>query len=174
MSEAIWLMARAAANKPQPRADERILAWLGRLDEERCRKLVGGAVSALIRGVAPVGATPDESLRAKNLDVHAGALDIVFRDDTGIDPEAPHLGIDSFSPHTFLDAQRASGAAIYSYSGWRDGARAASSNRGQAEFQPSLSAATAARGALALGVFTSAAARSARSARLRSSAAALT
>jgi hypothetical protein len=61
-------------------------------------------------------------LRAKNLDVHAGARTITHRDDGGVDAERPELTIDSFSPHAYRETQRASGAAIYSYSGWRDGA----------------------------------------------------
>ncbi len=129
MATPLWLMARAAANKPDPTNAERVLAALGHLDEPRFRQLVSTVLRRAVRGVADVERTGDGipsvatlSARARNLDVHAGALKIAHRDDGGVDPERPDLTIDSFSPHTFRDAQRASGAAIYSYSGWRDGA----------------------------------------------------
>lgn len=131
MSVTVRLMARAAACKRDPRGAERLLAALGRLDDERCRAISRRVIGAMVRGVADVegrgDGTPTAAMRAlreHNLDVHAGALEIVHRDDAGIDPERSELGIDSFSPHTYRDAQRASGAAIYSYSGWRDGAYA--------------------------------------------------
>jgi putative CocE/NonD family hydrolase len=47
---------------------------------------------------------------------------MAFRDDTGIHPELSEMTVDAFSPHSFRDRIASSGAAIYGYSGWRDGA----------------------------------------------------
>src|SRR5262249_7817527 len=123
----IWLMARAARSSPHPSGRDRVLARLGGLDPERFRATLGGVLRHAIRGVCPVdgGRAPTaerRALRAENLDVHAGALNVVYRDDTGVHPHYPDRGIDSFSPHTFDKKLASSGAAVYSVSGWRDGA----------------------------------------------------
>lgn len=127
----LWLMARAAACKPDRIGPEHLLASLGRLDEARFRKIVGAILGSFLRGVADVeragDGVPSASMlreRERNLDVHAASLQIANRDDEGVDVERPELTIDSFSPHVYRQAQRASGAAIYSYSGWRDAAYA--------------------------------------------------
>jgi len=129
MATPLWWMARAASSKPDRSLPELALGSLARLGEARFRSLASTFVRSLIRGVADVersgdGLPSSDTLRtrARNLDVHRGAKMIAYRDDGGVDPEMPELTIDSFSPHTYRDAQRASGAAIYSYSGWRDGA----------------------------------------------------
>lgn len=127
MGTPLWLMARAATTKPDRAPGEALLALLGRAPEPLARATFEALVRGLVRGVAPVDGVraPTASMleeRAHNLDVHAGALLVTDRDDDGVDPERPELTIDSFSPHAYAEAQRASGAAIYSYSGWRDGA----------------------------------------------------
>lgn len=108
-----------------------VLGWLaacgGMIPEARFRQLTAGVLAGLVRGVSEVpGATrsADRELRARNLDVGRIADRVVHRDDAGFDPEWPALSIDSFSPHRFAAVQRRTGAAIYSYSGWRDGAYA--------------------------------------------------
>ena len=123
----LWLMALAAAAKPDPSPGERALALLGRLPFAQFRRVVAPTLRRLVSGVAPVPgfAAPTVEMlaaRAHNLDVHRGALTIGHRDDAGVDFDRPELTIDSFSPHLYADAQRGSGAAVYSYSGWRDGA----------------------------------------------------
>jgi putative CocE/NonD family hydrolase len=129
MTIPLWLMACAAKASPRPNVGERILAQLGRLDRTRFERVLGGVLGRMVHGVRHVeragdGAPPlaQRALRADNLDVHAGARRLEFRDDAGVHPRFPERTIDSFSPHAFRDAIRASGAAIYSYSGWRDGA----------------------------------------------------
>ena len=86
-----------------------------------------GILPALIvKGTRPVDADKDGAmLRAAimehqaNYNVHEQALGITYRDDVA--PSA--LGtIDYFSPHSFLDRLNSSGAAVYSFTGWFDGA----------------------------------------------------
>ncbi len=80
----------------------------------------------LVRGTRPADEDKDRSMLAAairdhehNYDVHAQALEITFRDDIS----SSRLGtIDVFSPHTYLDRLNSSGAAVYSFSGWFDGA----------------------------------------------------
>ncbi len=59
---------------------------------------------------------------ADNVDVHAAAQRLTYRDDIGLAAQLPDRSIDYFSPHSYRERLRASGAAIYSYSGWLDGA----------------------------------------------------
>ena len=86
-------------------------------------------VSRFVPGVAvvdddPLGEILHEHLdgRRPSLDVHAAGHRLTFRDDTNFSDDLPDATIDSFSPHTYVDRFRGSGAAIYSYSGWLDGA----------------------------------------------------
>ena len=79
----------------------------------------------LIKGVAPVK-HQKKTLKAavasheENRNVHDGAVTIDYRD------EVPNSGarrpVDEFSPHNFVNILDASGVAVYSYSGWHDGA----------------------------------------------------
>lgn len=82
---------------------------------------------SLVTGVRPVDEDHDGSLLAgairdhsANWDVHREALTIIFRDD----PSASKIisSVDVFSPHSYLNEIQASGAAVYSFSGWFDGA----------------------------------------------------
>jgi putative CocE/NonD family hydrolase len=82
---------------------------------------------ALVTGVRPVDEDRDGSLltcairdHSTNWDVHREALKIVYRDDTSSSKAIPT--IDVFSPHSFLKEIEASRAAVYSFSGWFDGA----------------------------------------------------
>lgn len=122
-------MARVASTSPLPTLRERPLAALGRIDPRRFARVARRVVNATVRGVRHVekrgdGAPDAEqlALRSDNLDVHAGALRLTYRDDTGVHPDYPDRTVDSFSPHAFASELAGSGAAIYSYSGWRDGA----------------------------------------------------
>jgi hypothetical protein len=55
----------------------------------------------------------------RNANVNEGALTIVYRDDKAKSKAA--VSSEAFSPHNFWKEQDASGAAIYSWSGWFDG-----------------------------------------------------
>lgn len=77
-----------------------------------------------VSGVAPVDPDPrvlEEALaqHRSNFRVHELALSMTFRDDPT--PDFPGRTIDVFSPHAYVPQVRASGAAIYNYSGWFDG-----------------------------------------------------
>jgi putative CocE/NonD family hydrolase len=83
----------------------------------------------LVTGVRPVDEDKDGSLlegairdHVANWDVHRAASRIVFRDDVlSLSPQSS-VSIDAFSPHTYLKDFRAADAAVYSFSGWFDGA----------------------------------------------------
>ena len=97
------------------------------LDQNRLRDVFPWWTVFFAAGVRPVdgeGAKRllEEGVRehGDNYDPHARAGELVFRDDalaTGISP-------DRVSPHAFAAELEASGAAIYGYSGWLDGAYA--------------------------------------------------
>lgn len=104
------------------------------LDREGFYKLVGLFTKLFIKGVRPVDADRDRSMLAgaiedhsQNINIHEGALEATHRDDTSLAPAIPDRNIDIqdksidfFSPHTYVEDIEASGAAIYSYSGWWD------------------------------------------------------
>jgi len=115
------------------------------LDRNAPHEVIGGWVKLLVTGVQPVQGDRDRSLRAgaiaahrDNYDVHGQALSVTFRDDVApSDPYhnelATHLepvgtpidesgSINLFSPHNYWHDVEASGAPVYSYSGWFDGA----------------------------------------------------
>jgi uncharacterized protein len=75
-------------------------------------------------GVMPVETDKDGSMleaaikdHQANYTVHDDAITLVHRDDVSPSGFSP----DSFSPHAYREKLEASGAAIYSYSGWFDG-----------------------------------------------------
>jgi hypothetical protein len=118
------------------------------LERNEPYRVAGAWTRLFITGVSPVDEDRDHRLRsravaehAQNYDVAAEAAALTFRDDRSandwrdrpgaestapIAPNgasvAPVGSIDVFSPHTYLREIAASGAAIYSYSGWYDGA----------------------------------------------------
>jgi putative CocE/NonD family hydrolase len=110
----IWMLVRArlGITLPQERTTAPLAAALGRL-LHGIRRVDGDDGRALAAALAD---------HAANYRVHEGALRITHRDDTNIIDTAPEGSIDSFSPHAFAGDIAASGATIYSYSGWRDGA----------------------------------------------------
>ncbi|APR75071.1 Hypothetical protein A7982_00417 [Minicystis rosea] len=124
----VRLIARAAAVSPAPRGPDRLLAALGKVDRHGFEAAARAILGRLIRGVAPVGGARGAgdlsraiADHAQNYSVHEGAKKLVFRDDRGLSPAAPEDTIDALSPMTYADRLRASGAAVYSYTGWRDG-----------------------------------------------------
>ncbi|WP_157531011.1 CocE/NonD family hydrolase [Mycobacterium sp. IS-1496] len=117
------------------------------LDRNAPHEVVGKWADLVLTGVQPVQADHDRSLRSAavaaheaNYDVHKQALSIRFRDDVApLDPFHRKLGaeielvgtpvdesgsVNVFSPHNYWRDFQASGAAVYSYSGWFDGAYA--------------------------------------------------
>jgi hypothetical protein len=124
----VRLIARAAAVSPAPRGADRLVAALGKVDRATFDAVARAVLGALITGVAPVGGARGHAElgraiadHARNHSVHEGAKRIVFRDDRGLSPAAPEDSIDALSPRTHAERLRASGAAVYGYSGWRDG-----------------------------------------------------
>jgi len=96
------------------------------LDANRLPDDVPWYLRLAIVGVRPVDEDRDGKLlaaavreHAANYDPHAWAVDITYRDDK---PRGTTISADQFSPHAFAKEIAASGAAIYSYSGWLDGA----------------------------------------------------
>jgi len=90
-----------------------------------------GKAKKFVRGVFPVKKMYDgrsakgvfESAQEdhkRNVNVNDGAMTIVYRDDKAKTKAA--VTSDFFSPHTYWKAQDASGATIYNWSGWFDGA----------------------------------------------------
>lgn len=117
------------------------------LDRNAPHEVAGWWVKLLVTGVQPVDDDPGRSLRAgaiaehsANYDIDSQAESLTFRDDVAPSdpfhrPEggAPELvgnpideegSINLFSPHNYWHDVEASGAAVYSYGGWFDGAYA--------------------------------------------------
>jgi putative CocE/NonD family hydrolase len=117
------------------------------LDRNAPHEVAGWWVKLAVTGVQPVRDDHDRALRAgairahrDNYDVHAQALSLTYRDDVApSDPYHRDLGtplepvgtpadpsgsVGLFSPHNYWRDLEASRAAIYSYSGWLDGAYA--------------------------------------------------
>jgi putative CocE/NonD family hydrolase len=117
------------------------------LDRNAPHEAAGWWVKLLVTGVHPVQDDHDRSLRAgaiaahcDNYDVHGQALSLTFRDDVApSDPYHNQLeyqldlvgtpfddsgSVNLFSPHNYWRDIEASGAAVYSYSSWFDGAYA--------------------------------------------------
>ncbi len=103
-----------------------------RMNDKLDRNVVpfGGVLGAMvISGVRPVDGDEDGDTLAQALSDHASnwnphreALGVAYRDD--VPPSATIRDIDALSPHQFVDEIAASGAAVYSYTGWFDGAYA--------------------------------------------------
>lgn len=84
-------------------------------------------MSWLIGGVSTVATKGKQQLlqaaikdHQNNKNVHEGSLTVDFRDDAPTN--IPIQSVDVFSPHKYLKAIDESGVAVYSYSGWMDGA----------------------------------------------------
>jgi uncharacterized protein len=111
------------------------LAWFtdtwGRLseamDNNKPAEFFGWEVKLYVRGINPVCGDRGGQMLAQavrehqdNFDIRQYAPRLTFRDD-GM-PFHPGVTLDAMSPHAFVEDARQSGAAIYSYSGWFDGA----------------------------------------------------
>ncbi|MEZ4221065.1 MAG: CocE/NonD family hydrolase [Polyangiaceae bacterium] len=100
------------------------------LDRRPLRRGLARALSAALRGVAPVDDDPKRTVlaaalasHAENFNVHQGALHTTFRDDVPPNSPLPGQNSDSFSPHRYLD--RFGDVAVLGYAGWFDAAYAA-------------------------------------------------
>lgn len=103
-----------------------LLGWVFELHGARQKRLAAWALRRVSSGVRPVdnagaGLAAAVAAHRENFDVHAGALEITCRDDTGVSSAQPNASIDLFSPHSYVDRLRQSGAAILGVSGWLDG-----------------------------------------------------
>jgi putative CocE/NonD family hydrolase len=101
------------------------------LDAGEPGRVLGRWVRAFVEGVSPTDGDAGRSRLRRHLaeherngDVHRGALELCFRDD----PVKGQGGfrVADFSPHAHAERIRAAGAAVFSYSGWLDGAYARS------------------------------------------------
>jgi len=124
MAGSLHLIGRAGVASPARRGLERLFAPLAR---EGWDGVLAPILAAGVRGVRPVDndrALLQQAIRehAANVDIHAGALAIAHRDQRGLSPVMPEETIDYFSPHHYREQAIASGTAMYSMSGWRDGA----------------------------------------------------
>lgn len=99
-----------------------------RLDRNTPRKISrDGKTELLIKGVLPADEDGDGVLLQKivearlyNCNVHQAALRVVFKDDLwACDPE---IKMTDFSPFAHQEVFKSSEVAVYSYSGWFDGA----------------------------------------------------
>jgi putative CocE/NonD family hydrolase len=96
------------------------------MDRNQFGASLGGLDRLAFKGVKPVQEEDGDGRllaaailsHAHNYDVHANALALTYRDDVNREG----LTIDAMSPSTFHKEIEASGAAIYSYGGWYDGA----------------------------------------------------
>ena len=86
----------------------------------------GWMAKVFVHGVSPVDEDDDRSLlmtalseHQSNWSPHKEALSLIFRDDAPSSDAIPN--IDSLSTQSYAKDIAASGAAIYSYSGWFDG-----------------------------------------------------
>jgi len=96
-----------------------------RLDRPAVRALLSRFFTRALSGVAPVDggrAELVEALRthAENYNVHDGAVDVVFRDDSPKNSPLPGSTSDDFSPHRYVD--RLGDVAVLGYGGFFDGA----------------------------------------------------
>ncbi|MBI2392623.1 MAG: CocE/NonD family hydrolase [Deltaproteobacteria bacterium] len=125
------LSLRAHGARDPSVADEgsparRLVSLLGVGPAQRALR---STLATVLGGVAPVDDDPDGALlqaaiasHANNYNVHQGALETTFRDDVPRSAPLPGQSISVFSPSTYVDELRASGAAVLHYSGWFDGA----------------------------------------------------
>mgnify|MGYP001026406782 CR=1 FL=1 len=100
-----------------------------KLDQNTFGELLPWPNRLLFRGVRPVDGNQGRSMlaeairdHANNIDVYKATLGVTYRDDTFTYDWSS--SIPSNSPYTYAEDIEASGTAIYSYTGWFDGAYA--------------------------------------------------
>lgn len=127
MAELIHVIARGRAGEPDFALARPLGALLDRLGDARAKQLIANVLGAVYRGPRRVDEDVDGRERARavgdhiaNGDVHALCLEATFRDDT-LDGRAD-LAFGTVSPKTNAAAIAGSGASVYSYGGFFDGA----------------------------------------------------
>ena len=122
MAIPLAIMGVSGRASPHPHPLERALGWAVRRGEREGRASIARVLSKLIEGVRKVDGERLVRDRSGNMDVHTIGKRVVYRDDTGLSEPHPEATVDTLSPHVRRTEVAASGVAIYSYSGWRDGA----------------------------------------------------
>jgi len=126
MAELVYVIARARANEPE-RWGAQLKILLDRVGPARTKRIIASAMGAVFRGGRRVDDDPEGRERARALldhvengDIHALCLEATFRDDTQAGSD--ELAFATVSPRTNLSKIAGSGAAVYSYGGFLDGA----------------------------------------------------
>ena len=127
MAELIHVIARGRSGEPDFALAGPLRRLLDRLGDDRAKRVIASVLGAVYRGPRRVDDDRDGRERARaiaehldNGDVHALCLEATLRDDTQGGRE--DLAFGTVSPKTNADAIAASGASIYSYGGFFDGA----------------------------------------------------
>lgn len=120
--------ARSLAELPGVQASPLWRRVLAAGDRPLALALYRAVASSVTTGVRKVDDDDGELLaravseHIDNMDVHVIAEQVEFRDDPSGAPAMPEATADLFSPHAYADKLRGSGTAVYSVSGWMDGA----------------------------------------------------
>lgn len=129
MARGMWQIFRSAL--PTPSSD----GWMKRfapiaqtLTIERFVKTVAPILKTMVVGIRATDEDQSRELvrqaaleHRANVDVHESSLRLLFRDDVELSERFPTVSIDAFSPHSFVGNARKD-LAVFSISGWRDGA----------------------------------------------------
>ena len=104
------------------------------LGTDTIAQLTSRTMKRAIRGVRPVDAGTATAIaeHSDNYDVHASVEKIVFRDDTSPSKFLGDISSNAFSPHTYLDAMRASNVPVLNVGGWHDSGYANAAAKRQA------------------------------------------
>jgi putative CocE/NonD family hydrolase len=126
MARGMWQILRSSA--PSVGWASRFASLANALTIERFVTVVAPVLDAMVVGIRATDDDPKRTLvrlaagdHRDNVDVHASALRLQFRDDVELSERFPTVNIDAFSPHSFAHQVRRD-LAVYSISGWRDGA----------------------------------------------------
>jgi uncharacterized protein len=134
MAELIHVIARGRAGEPDFALARPLRLLLDTLGDDRAKRAIASVLGAVYRGPRRVDDDIDGRERARaiadhlaNGDVHELCLQAMFRDDTK--DGRSDLAFGTVSPKTNAAAIAGSGASIYSYGGFLDGAYGQSAAR---------------------------------------------
>jgi hypothetical protein len=134
MAELIHVIARGRAGEPDFALAMPLRRLLDKLGDDRAKRMIAAVLGAVYRGPRRVDDDIDGRERARavadhvgNGDVHKLCLEAMFRDDT-LDGGSD-LAFGTVSPKSNVAQIAGSGAAIYSYGGFFDGAYGQSAAR---------------------------------------------
>lgn len=126
MARGMWQIFRSAV--PTESWTAQFAALANALTIDRFVTMAAPILNAMVIGIR---ATDEDTTRAlvaeaardhaDNVDVHSSALRLTYRDDVQLSERFPSVSIDAFSPHSFAHQARPD-LAMFSISGWRDGA----------------------------------------------------